>query len=72
MTRRPARTRRDRVEHVRLGDHHVAFYVGRGMIGEVLIGRTVQATDAAGRELGTFPNRQTAMSAVIAAHRGRP
>jgi hypothetical protein len=56
-----------KAETVTLGDHHIAVYLGRDAIGEVLIGRTIRATDASGIELGTFRTREEATKAIIRA-----
>jgi hypothetical protein len=63
MTRLP----RTSVETVAFTDHHVAVYLGRDALGEVLIGRTIRAVDTAGNELGTFRNREEATKAIIRA-----
>jgi hypothetical protein len=69
MTSRPTRPRRERVERVRLGDHCAAVYTGREMIGEVLIGRSIRAVDRDRNLLGSYPSRQAAMTAIVAAWR---
>jgi len=52
---------------VAFNEHVVAIYDGRQLLGEILIGRTIRASDAAGNELGTYPDRDEATKAIIRA-----
>jgi hypothetical protein len=62
---RPRPAHRD--EPVAFNDHVIGIYDGRFLCGEILIGRTIRATDAAGCELGTFKNQADAQKAILAA-----
>jgi hypothetical protein len=52
---------------VAFNEHVIGIYDGRLLIGEILIGRTIRATDRDGTELGTFRNREEATRAIIEA-----